>query len=96
MADQHPSSCVFPDAVMIITGEKKSHQLRGERRAQVKRYGTWKILREQKAGSKIKLIEDSFLVYKCSAFVLSHEHRNAINKADVIYHYLRELLYKHI
>jgi len=31
MAAQHPSSCVFPDAVMIITGKKKPSVERGKK-----------------------------------------------------------------
>lgn len=57
--------------------------MRGEKRDGVKRHRTGKILREKKAGSKVKLIGDSaFQSKKSSGLILSHEHRNAINKVE--------------
>lgn len=55
-----------------------------------------KILKEEKAGDKVKLVADSsFWSKKGSGLMLSREHWNTINRVGVIYHYLRELLYKH-
>lgn len=58
--------------------------MRGERRDGVKRCRAGKILREEKAGSKVKLIGDISFQSKKKKFELrlSHEHGNAINKAE--------------
>lgn len=90
MTAQHPSSYIFSNAVKIFIG-KKAVSAEGKEETEARSYGggeetPWgqgrqqSLLQTGRSGSGL--------------FVL-HEHKNAIDKAEMIYHYLREQLYKH-
>lgn len=94
MTAHYLSSYIFSGAVKIFTGKKQSVS-RGKKRPGPGVKGVEKKQREEKGRRQRKTLQTvvlSCLEKKSSRLVFSHEHKNAINKAEMIYYYLREQL----